>query len=227
MEGTTGARRTILAAIVCVGAMELADNRVEAPLSAVLEAILDGTGTHPLRLGELVDRTAERGFGILLFVLGLPMLIPILPPGSSTIVGPIYAAFAVQMLSGSRHPWLPQRFRNWVLSRQGVSILRRRGIPMIRAAERLSRPRGLWLREGVVLRLAGAMVFLMGLLLLSPLPFLNTAPAFSVMLIGMGLLNRDAVFMTAGMLVGGASLAMIGLSAGMILVLIQRIRPGP
>lgn len=199
------------------------NEKIETPLSAVLEAILDSAGTHPLRLGELVDRTAERGFGILLFVLGLPMLIPVLPPGSSTIVGPIYAAFAVQMLSGSQHPWLPERFRSRVLSRQTVSILRHRGIPLIRTAERFSRPRGLWLREKAVIRLAGAMVFLMGLLLLSPLPFLNTAPALSVMLIGMGLLNRDAVFMAAGMVMGGASLAMIGLSAGMILVLIQRV----
>lgn len=205
--------------------MGLPGNNVEIPLSTVLEAILDSAGMHPLRLGELVDRTAERGFGVLLLVLGLPMLIPFLPPGSSTVVGPIYAAFAVQMLSGSRHPWLPQRLRDRVLSRRTVMILRRRGIPLIRSAERLSRPRGLWLREGVVLRLTGVMVFLMGLLLLSPLPFLNTAPAFSVMLIGMGLLNRDAVFITAGMLMGGASLAMIGLSAGMILVLIQRFRP--
>ncbi len=204
--------------------MGLATGDAETPLSAVLETILEEARNHPLRLGELVDRTAERGFGLLLLVLGLPMLIPILPPGSSTIVGPIYAAFAVQMISGSRHPWLPQRLREHTLGQHVVATLLRRGVPLIRTAERLSRPRGLWLREGVVLRMAGAMVFLMGLLLLSPLPFLNTAPAVSVMLIGMGLLNRDAVFMAAGMTAGGISLAMIGISAGVIVTLIQRIR---
>lgn len=204
--------------------MEPDEHDREVPLSAVLAEILDDAGTHPLRLGEFIDRTAERGFGLLLLVLGVPMLIPVLPPGSSTIVGPIYAAFAVQMISGSRRPWLPQRFRDRVLSAQTIAALRRRGLPLIRTAERLSRPRGMWLREGVVLRLAGMMVLLMGVLLLSPLPFLNTAPAISVMLIGMGLLNRDAVFMVAGMLVGGVSLGLIGLSAGLILVLIERMR---
>lgn len=197
---------------------------MEIPLSALIAAALDEAETHPLRLGDLIDRTAERGFGLLLLLLGLPMLIPILPPGSSTFVGPIYAVFAVQMLGGATRPWVPARFRNRVLSPATIRSLRQRGVPLIRAAERFSRPRGLWLSERVLLRLVGVMVLLMGLVLLSPLPFQNTLPAISVMLIGMGLLNRDAVFMLAGMLVGGLSLVAIVLSAGLILMLIERLR---
>ncbi len=197
---------------------------LEISLSDVIDGVLFEAGVQPVTLGELIDRTAERGFGLLMMILGLPMLIPILPPGSSTIVGPIYAVFAVQMLRGARHPWVPLRLRHRVLSAQTVAALRTRGLPIIRKAERLSRPRGLWLSEQVVLRLAGIMVFLMGVILLSPLPFLNTLPAVSVMLIGMGLLNRDAAFMLAGMLVGGISLGIVGLSVGLILVLLERIR---
>jgi hypothetical protein len=75
-----------------------------------------------------------------------------------------------------------------------------------------------------MLRAVGVMVFLMGLVLLSPLPGLNTLPAVSVMLIGIGLLNRDAVFVLAGLTVGLFSLGLIGLSARAILVLIERLR---
>ncbi len=200
-----------------------ADNQ-EIPLSDVVEAVLREAGAQPLRLGELIDRTAERGFGLLMLLLGLPMLIPVLPPGSSTLVGPIYAIFAVQMIKGARHPWVPARLRDRMLSSQTVEALRTRGLPIIRTAERFSRPRGLWLSERVVLRLAGIVVFLMGVVLLSPLPFLNTLPAVSVMLIGMGLLNRDVAFMLAGMAVGGVSLGLVGLSAGLILILLERVR---
>ncbi len=203
-----------------------ADGDLEEPLSAVLEAVLCEAETRPVRLGDLLERTADRGYGLLLLVLGLPMLIPFLPPGSSTLVGPIYAAFAVQMLSGATHPWVPGRFRKWVLARGTVAALRRRGLPVIRTIERLSRPRGLWVSDRVMLRAVGIMVLLMGLVLLSPLPFLNTLPAISVMLIGMGLLNRDAVFVLAGMAVGVTTLGLMGLSVQAILVLIERFRPG-
>lgn len=194
------------------------------PLSAVIESVLIEAGTQPIHVGDLIDRTAERGFGLLLLLLGLPMLIPVLPPGSSTIVGPIYAVFAVQLLSGARRPWVPQRLRDRVLSGRMVEVLRQRGVPIIRSAERLSRPRGIWFAERLVVRLAGVMVLLMGLVLVSPLPFLNTLPAISVMLLGMGLINRDVLFMLAGFAAGGISLGLIGLSAGLIIAVIDRIR---
>jgi hypothetical protein len=199
----------------------------KVPLSAVLQAVLAEAALRPVRLGDLVDQTADRGFGLLLLVLGLPMLIPFLPPGSSTVVGPIYAAFAVQMLRGVPRPWVPRRFRDWVLSAGTVGALRARGVPIVRTIERFSRPRGLWVSEHVAVRAAGITVLLMGLVLLSPLPFLNTLPALSVMLIGVGLLNRDAVFMLAGIAVGVATLGLVGLSAGLILVLIERLRAAP
>jgi hypothetical protein len=202
-------------------------SRREVPLSAILQAVLAEAHLRPVYLGDLVDQTADRGFGLLLVVLGLPMLIPVLPPGSSTIVGSIYAAFAVQMLRGVPRPWIPRRFRDRELSAGTIRALRERGIPIVRAIERFSRPRGTWVSEQVAVRAAGVVVLLMGLVLLSPLPFLNTLPALSVMLIGVGLLNRDAVFMLAGLAAGGVSLGLIGLSVGLIVVLLERLRAAP
>jgi hypothetical protein len=196
----------------------------EMPLSKVIEGILDKAGTHPMRLGELLDRTEERGFGLLMLILGLPMLIPFLPPGSSTLVGPIYAIFAVQMLAGAARPWVPQRLRDHVLTSQTIEILRRRGVPIIRTVERLSRHRGIWLEDRLALRLVGVVVLLMGVILLGPFPLLNTLPAVSVMLLGMSLINRDAAFMVAGFLVAGVSIGLIGVSAGLIFRLIDHLR---
>ncbi|MDQ7859672.1 MAG: exopolysaccharide biosynthesis protein [Armatimonadota bacterium] len=193
----------------------------------MLLAALADADRVPVRVGDLLDRTADRGFGLLLLVLGLPMLIPFLPPGSSTVVGPVYAACAVQMLRGAPRPWVPRRFRDWVLSPTAARALRERGVPIVRRVERLSRPRGLWVSERVAVRAAGVMVLLMGVVLLSPLPFLNTLPALAVMMIGVGLLNRDAVFMLAGLLAGTATLALVGLSAGLIVVLLGRLRTVP
>lgn len=200
------------------------DSEKAVPLSAVIAAVLDEAEVRPVSLGDMLDRTADRGYGLLLLLLGLPMLIPFLPPGSSTIVGPLYAGFAIQMLAGARRPWVPQRFRDRVLARSTVRALRHRGLPLVRVVERLSRPRGLWVSERVMLRAVGIMVLLMGIILLSPLPFMNTLPALSVILIGMGLLNRDAVFVLAGMTVGLISLGLIGITARALFEVIGRLR---
>jgi hypothetical protein len=192
-------------------------------LSALIESVLADATTRPCSIGEIIERTGERAFGLLMLVLGLPMLIPFLPPGSSTIVGPVYAIFAVQMLSGARTPWLPARFRDRCLSTETIRALRQRGLPVIRAAERLSRPRGFWLGERLTLRIVGVVVLLMGIILLSPLPFLNTLPAVAVMTLGMALINRDSVFMLAGIALGGLAVGLVGVSAGVIVAVIARI----
>ncbi len=194
------------------------------PLSSMLESLLEEAGARPVHMGELVDQAAERGFGMIMVILGLPMLIPVLPPGSSTVVGSIYALFALQMLSGAAVPWVPARVRKIVLSEGAVAMLRRRGIPLLRSAERMSRPRGVWTGSRLVYRVAAVMVLLMGLVLLSPLPFMNVLPTVVVMLIGLGMLNRDAVFMLAGLAVGTVAMGLVVLSAGTILILIERIR---
>lgn len=199
------------------------DNEQNVTLSMLIESVLSDAAMRPCSIGEIIERTGERGFGLLMLVLGLPMLIPFLPPGSSTLVGPIYAIFAIQMLSGARQPWIPARFRNRCLSVDAVKALQRRGIPLIRTAERLSRPRGFWLGERLTLRIVGVVVLLMGIILLSPLPFLNTLPAMSVMLLGMALINRDSLFMLAGVAVGGLSVGLVGLSAGVIISIINGV----
>lgn len=196
----------------------------EALLSDVIDSILRDTNEGSITLGDLVACTGERGFGLMMVILGLPMMIPILPPGSSTIVGPIFAIFAVQMMRGARCPWVPRGLRDRVLSATALRILRERGVPMIRAAERWSRPRGIWFAERLVLRLVGVMVLLMGLILLGPFPLLNTMPAISVMLMGIALLNNDVLFLLAGFLAGGISIGILGLSVELIITLFHHLR---
>ncbi|MDR7483647.1 MAG: exopolysaccharide biosynthesis protein [Armatimonadota bacterium] len=193
-------------------------------LSSILEGALTRAGPHPLRLGDLLDETAERGFGLLMLLLGLPMLIPVLPPGSSTVVGPIYAVFAIQMLRGSGRPWLPRSLQNRTLSPRAVQLLRDRGLPMIRAIERWSRPRGFWPGERVGVRIVAVAMLFMGLILLGPFPFLNTPPAVAVMLLGVALLNRDVVFLLAGLAVAAVSVGILLVTVGLLVSLLAFLR---
>ena len=193
------------------------------PISVVLDQLL-ATEKH-ITIGEIVDRIDERGFGLLMLVLGLPMLIPILPPGASTLVGPIYSLLALRLIIGMDRPWLPGFVRRKELSARTLESLRRRGVPLVRRIERFSRPRFRVLNNQVIVRVAAVNVFIMGLVLLSPAPFLNTLPALSVIFIGLGLLNDDGIFLLMGLLVGTAVIGLLTATIGLIVSAVKRLFP--
>lgn len=183
----------------------IARSEVE-PLSTILaQTIADEVVT----LGELLDRMARRGFGLLMIVLALPTMIPILPPGSSAAIGLLYIILAVQMLIGLDQPWLPPRARRYRLSPRAVVALRYRGLAVVRRIERYSRPRPLFVDDRITARAVALGVLVLGVVLFFPLPFLNTVPALAVLLLGIGLLNRDSVFLLAGFLLTTAVVLII------------------
>jgi hypothetical protein len=194
------------------------------PLSAILaETIADEIVT----VGDLVERLARRGFGLLMIVLALPTMIPVLPPGSAVAVGILYFILGGQMLVGLERPWLPLRLRRYRLSPKAVAILRHRGVPIVRRVERYSRPRPLFPNERVAARAVALAVLLIGMILILPLPFLNTLPAIGVLLLGIGLLNRDSVFLLAGFALTIAVALVVAFGLGTLYALMSRLLGRP
>lgn len=194
------------------------------PLSVV---IADTLRDQAVTVGELADRAAERGFGLLMILLALPTMIPVLVPGTAAFIGLLYILLAVQMLIGLRVPWLPARIRNYHLSLGTVQALQQRAVPFMQRIERLSRPR--WLTaEALVTRLVAVIVLLLGIVLFSPLPFLNTIPALTVLVLGIGLLNRDGIFLLLGLLMAAGVLTAAVYGAGTLIalynLLLEKIR---
>ncbi len=180
-----------------------ANNRLSDVLRSALDVDADGFVT----VGEIMERVAERSFGLLLFVVALPTLVPILPPGASSVVGVLYISLSLQMLMGLKQPWMPARIRRYRLSPKVVASLQKRGVALMEKLERVSRPRWSFASHPLALRALALPVLAMGLILLLPVPFMNTAPAFSILIIGLGLLNRDGLMI----IIGAAVSASLGL----------------
>lgn len=186
-------------------------------MSTTLESILTvRTGCH-ISIGELMNRIAERGFGMLLVLLALPTLFPVLPPGSAATIGLLYTIIGFQMLFGRKYPWLPQRVRDYRLSGTTAHKLRERGVSFFKTVERFSRARWMFMESHLMLRLISLTVILMGFILFTPLPFMNTLPALAVMLLGAGLLNRDGIFLLAGLSLSFSLLGFIYFGLGALL----------
>lgn len=186
----------------------------------VLDADADGT----VSVGEVLDRAGDRGYGFLLIILAIPAFIPVLPPGTSTVLGLLIVLVALQMLLGSSKPWIPRRWRERRLAPTTVTQIQTKGLSLLRRLERISYPRGGWLvHNGAFLRWHAVVIIFMALILLSPLPFLNTLPALGMLLIGIGLLNHDGYFLGAGNLIALVLLFLVGASFELLLRTWQRL----
>ncbi len=184
----------------------------EKPLSALVEELFAIEGDRPVTVGEIAERIDERGFGVLLILLALPTLVPVLPPGTSGVMGALYGLLAIQMAVGHRRPWLPRRVLAYRLPPRAVEVLRVRGIEVLRRMERLSRPRWTPLGDAALLRLCAVFVLAMGGVLFLPLPFLNTLPGLAMLAIGVGLLNRDGILLLFGIGLSLLVLSLVGAS---------------
>ncbi len=180
-------------------------------------------GSQVVTVGEVADRVAQRGFGLIMSVLALPTMIPVLPPGSAAFIGLLYILLAVQMLIGLPRPWLPVRVRNYRLTSGTLRVLQERGIPLLRRVERLARPRATWVPDALVTRAVAVAVLLLGIVLLSPLPFFNTIPAMTVLILGIGLFNRDALFLLGGLVATAVVVAVAVAGADTLIRLAERL----
>ena len=72
-------------------------------------------------------------------------------------------------------------------------------MPWLARIERLLKPRWLWLVKGNIERFLAAVCVLMAFLLILPIPLGNLPPGFSLLLISLGLIERDGVCVALGL----------------------------
>lgn len=197
----------------------------EPRLSELFARTLDANDDGVVVLGEVLDKAGDRGYGFLLILLAIPAFIPILPPGTSGVLGALMIVVALQMLFGLKQPWFPKRWRARVLSPKVVQAIQTRGVALLRKIERVSHPRGRrFTRNGVILRLSALLVIALALVLSSPMPFMNTLPALGVLLIGIGLANHDIYLLSVGWLIGLGVALIVVLGIEVLLRLAAAVR---
>ena len=160
-------------------------------------------------LREVFGLLHGRGYVLMIMLLALPFCTPLPLPGVSTPFGLIITIIGVRLALGAK-PWLPSRLLDTRLSPKIFAKVFAITRKIILAFERLLRPRMLWVtatpgRE----QLHAVPIVICALMLLLPLPvpFSNVIPAWGVMLISGGLLERDGAFIVAGYVAATFTLA--------------------
>ena len=192
-----------------------------ASLSAVLTNTANSLGSEPFTLRELLELVGEQGLLTFCIILNLPFLIPVSIPGVSTIFGTVIILIGIG-LTLNRLPWLPERLMQRQFSGEQLAPILVRGSEYTAKLERWIHPRlGMFTDGPLASRINGLAIVLGGILLLFPLglvPFSNTLPGIAVMLLAIGMLQRDGYFIFAGYLFLVATIIYFAALAWLVIV---------
>ncbi len=202
--------------------VQFADTR-ESLYQALTRAI-DSIDGATITLRRLLSLVGEHGLLFLCALLTIPFLIPVSIPGVSTVFGAAIILVALGITT-NRMPWLPDRLMDRELDAVKLSAILRRGANVVARVETYIRPRAQALTDGsFASRVNGLALIFAGILLMAPLglvPFSNTLPAFAILLLAVGMSQRDGLVVLAGhamilaTLVYFAVLAWLAFAAGM------------
>jgi len=171
-------------------------------LSATLARTIDGIQGETVTLRELMAAIGEQGLLLLCALATLPFLIPVSIPGVSTVFGAAIVLLAVA-ITLNRLPWLPDRILDRRLDAATLVPALHKGVKIVSRIDGWVRPRALAMTTGRMTMFNGCVLIFAGLLLMAPfglIPFSNTAPAIGILLLTIGMIQRDGVFVLLGYL---------------------------
>jgi hypothetical protein len=177
--------------------------------SELIAALPDSFVEDTITLGDLVKALRNRVFGLGILLFALPNIFP-MPPGIPAAMGAVLMLLGGQLAMGYTSIWMPKRLSQRKITRDTLRRIAERSVPWIQKFEKLSRPRVDGLTNATAARFVGAVVFVLGLVLLLPFPFLgNIPPGAAACVLGLGLVERDGVIVAIGYV---ASLVALGVT---------------
>jgi hypothetical protein len=195
------------------------DTKQRMPSSQVLEEVIRQAPGEYVTVGWLTSTLHRHSFGIIILCLGLLATTPV----GSTVPGLILAVMAVQLIVGRGEPVFPHFIMTRRLPTKQLLRLGGRAIQVLKYLEKAVHPRWPMTFEATK-RAVGVMVLLLTIvLLLTPVPLGNVAPAMVISLISLAYVEEDGLllsvaFLAAIILIGIASAAVWGTIVGATLI---------
>lgn len=167
-------------------------------LSEVLRDLSAGDGLR-VSVGDIVGALRDRGFAPLMVIFAAPNVFLFIP-GSSVFTAVPLVFLAVQLVLGRPDVWLPRFVADRAIDRRAFDRIVAASVPYVERIERLAKPRWWPISYLVAERTIGIATLVLAIFLFLPIPFANGLPALSIIMLALGLSERDGYWFAAGLL---------------------------
>jgi hypothetical protein len=179
---------------------------------------------HPgptIRMGEVVAALGDRGLGLAILMLALPNLLPgPVMPGYSAIFGIPIAVLSARLLGREHNPHLPGWIERRALALPRFRQLVAKAAPLLRRIEAVLHPRPSFFTSPAGVRTIGGLLLTTAIFLSVPVPLAGWVPTIAIIVLALGLIEKDGRALAAGAVLAvlswAAVIALIALSAELL-----------
>jgi hypothetical protein len=195
--------------------------------SELLRAFAHSLDSDRVTLAEIVSGLGDRGLGVLIAIFALPNILPSTVPFGNVATGIPPLVFAVQLMLGVDHLILPGFLARRKVGTHWLKAIAPKVAAVLSWFERLLRPRMSWVTTEYAERFIGAIAIILALVSTLPIPFGHNLPALGLVLIGLGLIERDGLAILIGAAIGMLgtillALVIFGLAHGLSFIIHAR-----
>ena len=188
--------------------------------SALLRDFCGSITRERVTVGEIVGALGDRGLGVLIAIFAIPNMLPAAVPFGNVVVGIFPLIFAVHLACGLDRLMLPAFIANRSISAKSLRTLVPRIADVLSWFERLLKPRFPGVTGPYIERTVGVVCVVLALITMVPIPFAHNLPALALVLIGLGLIERDGLAILIGAAIGMIGtvvygLVLVGLASGL------------
>ena len=163
-------------------------------------------------LDEINHNLGARGFPLLLILFSFPMAIPLpYPPGFTTILGIPLLIFSMQMCLGKSIPIMPKWLGAKNIKTVHLKFAVEKTIKYFIYIEKFLHPRLLSCTNKFSERVIGAVCLLCSISIVLPIIFGNALPSAGILIMALGLLEKDGITIIIGIIVSIIGLIVSGL----------------
>jgi hypothetical protein len=179
--------------------------------SALLREFAHSLNSDRVTLAEIVGGLGDRGLGVLIAIFALPNILPSAVPFGNVPTGIPPLIFAIQLALGLDHLILPGFLARRTVGTKWLRAIAPRVASVLSWFERLLTPRMQWVTDPRAERIVGIIAIVLAMVSTLPIPFGHNLPALGLVLIGLGLIERDGLAILIGAAIGMAGSILLGL----------------
>jgi hypothetical protein len=213
-ESGAGIARSPVSSLKLGERFSLPSSIAQPPLrtSEVLCEFARSRTAERVTVGEIVEALGDRGIGVVIAIFAIPNTLPSTVPFGNVLTGIPVILFAAQLMFGMERLYLPGFIARRSIDTAFFKSWTPRVGRLLAWFERLLRPRLLVMTTSNAERAIGILCVLLSIVSTLPIPFGHQLPALGIMLIGLGLIERDGLALLIGSLIGIVGMTLLGLA---------------